>query len=282
MAIADIEALQAQQLNTAPGRDTLPIWSDAGSCAMGYWTKPNGHVKFMQVGGNTPLEQLLPKGWMRLFDYGIFASAGGSDGWDRNTDPFYGLVLSGGQHEFPPDQLLNLGWHRPAPKNGQKSHRLLSDKVDQAMAEYGIERLEALEVVFPQLRGVAWADHPCSFCPGESFAGLIEGDIDRGRQILLQHEAIAHPEDVRTRSGKETLHEFASANADIMRTLAESNINIQQLFTAFMTAVQSGQFPIPTAAVVTAAPPEADEDDDEEHGEREAMPRRRGRPPRQP
>lgn len=182
------------QLNRLGSFQAFAI-EDPRSVAYGYWRKPNGQITFEQFRHNT--YDRLMRGWMMLPQYGEYKLIG-QPGWDPHRDPYAALVVKGGAHELPPEQVLQLRWHRRPDRNDHGARARVWALIDQAL-QRGLDEPDAVEAVLPQLKASdwrTWRDHFCQFCPQRVF---------NSNDDVARHESVMHREDVRSREIRDSI-----------------------------------------------------------------------------
>lgn len=232
-------------------------FTDPRSVSAGYWRKPDGWIRLSQYGQNSM--DALMRGHTMLPRYGQFAPPGAAGPNDPlRFDPLYMLVRNGGAHEVPPEQVQNLRWHRRPQPNAKPSHKLLWERVSDALTR-GLDEADAVETALPQLRGTdwrTWQDVKCQFCPGRVFNNSDD---------VARHESVMHQEDVRTRELRDSISTALKEGGQPQGPLMAVLSTLLERMSA--ESQESRQQVAALVEALTAAKAEAPE-----------TPRRRGRP----
>lgn len=183
----------------AGGTLQVTQFTDPNDLKYAYWRKPDGWLTFHQTGANAL--DLPMRGWVLLYQYGGYPPPqhAGADG--PIGDPYFRLLQAGGAKEFPPDQLLQLGWHLPPGPTAKRSHRWVWERVS-TLVQAGLSEREAIGAVLPALAGLSWEVLDCPLCPGRRFTGQTR---EAAEQLRHKHELIVHQEDARTRELRDSI-----------------------------------------------------------------------------
>jgi hypothetical protein len=182
-----------------------------------YWKKPENQANgepcieagWVTIGSANPIEidRQEEKGMIPLRKYGKFAYPfDRASGVDVSRERYKIILQSGGAHEFPVEQILELGWHRRPPYRGVK---------------------------FPQLRGVEIHDVRCPVCRRV----FLNGDL------LAKHESVVHRE---RSTNNQLARAIADANqsgnapvAEALKLLAEGQAATQKVLAQQGEAIQA-------------------------------------------
>lgn len=240
----DLDTQYAEGVNTVSEIETANRWTDPRNAALGYWRVPDdrmprGRITLLQYGHNSM--ERIDRGHQRLPRYGTYKSDGGAGAWKPWQDPFLGIVQRDGLREFDAQQLIELGWYRAPGRLAKSSHRELWKKVTAAM-DLGLTQEDAVIHVMPQLAGHDLGEYRCEICPDRVFSST---------QLLRRHEALSHPEDVRSREIRDS----------VAGAIRESGGNQQSVVEAIealvrQMAMQQAQAMVASGEPVVASAPE--------------------------
>lgn len=219
------------------------------SAPFGYWRKPNGYITWGQYGPNGLPKSL--RGWTPLASYGQRPQSGGAGAWKPEFDPYLMIIARGGLHEFPVEQVIELGWHRKPRHQAHASHRLVWEDIERSISA-GVDRDDAIRSVLTQFVGRDIPeDITCEFCPDKVFSTAAD---------VRNHEAVAHKDDVRQRELRDSITTALKTSGGggnsgqldalvgLIGKLTEGNVALQQLVANQLQMQSGGQAAIQAAA----------------------------------
>ena len=179
------------------GRDNT--WARSGQSRWIYWKKPEygSEPRWVSKGPFWPSEFMrqLRKGCLPLPAYGEFLpelAVHNGQQWDPHRDPFRLILLTGGAHEFPRDQVISLNWHRSPPRGFSAKD-------------------------FPQLGSEPIPAHRCQYC-----RKLYNTEQDLQSHEIIAHKDISAQQSLARELANATQGSLTGPFGDLVRMLVDS------------------------------------------------------------